>query len=66
MSVFRIRWNKQGPHYHCRLFSSPAVGYTYALCGRFILHEAEWSDAQKSMKGVEFMEDSVVSRDETE
>jgi hypothetical protein len=64
MAVFRMRWVKLGGHYHCRLFTAPQIGYTFAKCGDLVFHENEWEDSKKAMPGVEFMEESVETRDE--
>lgn len=64
MAVFRMRWVKLDEHYHCRLFTAPQIGYTYVINGDAVFHENEWEAVKKAMPGVEFMEESVETRDE--
>lgn len=42
--VMRLRYKQFGGHVHCRLFTAPAVGQTYAKCGDLVFSEEEWND----------------------
>jgi hypothetical protein len=54
MAVFRIRYEKRGSHYHCRVFSARNPNYTYAKNGDLCFSEDEWDDFKRCSPGVEF------------
>lgn len=53
-SKFRVRFEQRGGHVHCRLFSAPSVGSTYAKCGDFCVTADEFPALMMSMPLVEF------------
>ena len=42
MKFFRVRYRKQGGHYHCRIFSSSSRNGTYAKLGDLVLDKDDW------------------------
>lgn len=42
MTVIRILYEKRGGHYHCRVFTAPRAGETFANCGELVFDEREW------------------------
>lgn len=57
MTYIRIRWKKQGGHYHCRVFTSPIQDGTYANCGELVFDEREWTDIRDKFSRAEWIED---------
>ena len=57
MTYIRIRFKKQGGHYHCRLFTTQTQYGTYANCGSLVFDENEWPDIQAKMSQCEFIDD---------
>lgn len=57
MIVIRIRYQKRGGHYHCRVFTAPGPGLTFANCGDLVFDEREWPDVygQLTGGGVQFL-----------
>jgi len=45
MTIFRVRFQVQGGHVHCRLFAAAQRGVTFAKCGDFVVRKgAEFRD----------------------
>ena len=42
MIVLRLRWKREGAHYHCRLFTSFALQGTFAKSGDLVFGAQEW------------------------
>jgi hypothetical protein len=40
--ILRIRYEKLGGHYHCRLFTARGPNQTFAKCGDLAFDENEW------------------------
>jgi len=40
----RVRYQQQGGHVHCRVFTAPAENQTYAKCGELVFSVEEWND----------------------
>lgn len=51
MTYIRIRYQKQGGHYHCRLFTTQTEHGTYANCGSLVFDEREWPDIKAMIQG---------------
>lgn len=63
MSLFRIRYEKRGGHYHLRVFSATTRNTTYAKLGDLCLAEKEWLDFQACCPSFEFLpEEGLVQR----
>ena len=58
--IIRIRFKKLGGHYHCRVFSAPQRGYTYALCGELVFDEREWPEVAEQLGRAEWLEDGAL------
>lgn len=56
--IMRIRYQKLGGHYHCRVFTAPSENQTFAKVGELLFDERDWIDRHKffSMR-VEFIND---------
>ena len=54
MTYIRIRWEKLGGHYHCRLFTSQMADGTYAKCGDLVFDEREWPEVRDKLSRCEF------------
>lgn len=58
LPLIRIRYEKQGGHYHCRLFTAPEPDRTFAKCGDLVFDEREWPLIKaKLAQSVEFIDD---------
>jgi hypothetical protein len=44
--ILRLRYVKQGGHYHCRLFTARGPNQTFAECGDLVFDEREWPEAE--------------------
>lgn len=40
----RLYYVKAGAHVHCRLFTAPDIGETFAKCGDLVFEEREWNE----------------------
>jgi colicin import membrane protein len=54
----RVRFEKRGGHYHCRVFTAPRPGVAFAKNGDLVFDEAEWPDIRLLMRGAEFVEEA--------
>jgi hypothetical protein len=64
VTYIRIRWKKQGGHYHCRLFTTQNYHGTFAKCGELVFDEREWPDivdALEKRPTIELIEDAHES-----
>ena len=59
MTYIRIRWQKLGGHYHCRVFTTQNYNGTYAKCGDLTFDEREWPEVQDKLSRAEFMEEGT-------
>ena len=57
MSVMRVRYEKLGGHYHCRVFTAKLANQTFAKNGDLVFDENEWEDIPQIMSGAEFIEE---------
>lgn len=57
MSVMRVRFEKLGGHYHCRVFTAKLANQTFAKNGDLVFDEGEFEDVRQIMSGAEFIED---------
>lgn len=57
MTYIRIRYRKQGGHYHCRLFTSQNYNGTFAKCGDLVFDEREWPEVRDKLSRCEFIND---------
>lgn len=57
MTIIRIRYVKRGGHYHCRLFTAPGKGLTFALCGTLVFDEREWPEVRAHLSDCEWLGD---------
>lgn len=56
--VIRIRYQKLGGHYYCRVFTAKAKNMTFAKSGDLVFSEAEWNDVRDVLHSAcEFVED---------
>jgi hypothetical protein len=60
VTVMRVRFEKRGGHYHCRVFTAKRIGLTFAKNGDLVFDEAEWPDIPLLMQGAEFIEEETV------
>ena len=44
MMLMRLRYSKEGGHYHCRLFTARGPDQTFAKCGDLVFDEREWPE----------------------
>lgn len=49
--LWKIRYELQGAHYHCTVFSSRGLGYTWASSGEIVVREEEWVSFQRIFTG---------------
>lgn len=55
----RIKFSKQGGHYHCLLFTkSGPHSETWALCGTLVFAEWEWPEMQRKLSSIGTLEES--------
>lgn len=61
MTYIRLRYQKQGGHIHCRLFTSQTQNGTYAKCGDLVFDEREWPEVMSRFKcgGAEVLEEGA-------
>ena len=59
MTEIRLRYRKEGGHYHCRLFTARGKNLTYAKCGDLVFDEQEWPEVLTSLEcgGIEVLQD---------
>ena len=57
-TVMRVRFEKGGGHYHCRVFTAPRPGVTFAKNGDLVFDEREWPDIPLLLRGAEFIEEA--------
>lgn len=57
MTFIRIRWKKEGGHYHCRLFTTQNPQGTWAKCGDLVFDEREWPEVRDKLSRCEFLEE---------
>lgn len=48
---FRLRYEKLGGHYHCRVFSTTTYNGTWAKLGDLCLGEDEWTTFVGTLQG---------------
>lgn len=58
MTYIRIRYKKQGGHFHCRLFTSQVANGTYANCGELVFDEREFVDVQDKLSRCQWIDDA--------
>lgn len=63
MTHIRIRYEKRGGHYHCRLFTSQDPSHSYAKCGHLVFDEREWVDIRDKLSRCEWLEEMAVRRE---
>ncbi len=56
MAVMRVRYEKHGKHYYCRVFTAPEWHLTFANCGQLVFAEIEWESVKSIMAKAEFIE----------
>jgi len=61
--VMKLKYVKQGGHYHCRLFTAPGKHLTYAKCGDLVFDEREWPAVESAFDSIGDVEPEV-QRDE--
>lgn len=54
--VMKLKFIKRGGHYHCRLFTADALGYTWAKCGEVVFNEREWESVRLKFKQIAIVE----------
>lgn len=57
-TVMRVRFEKHGGHYHCRVFTAKQMGQAFAKNGDLVFDEAEWPDIPLLMRGAELVEEA--------
>ena len=57
MTYIRIRYQKLGGHYHCRLFTTQTANGTYANCGELVFDELEFVEVREKLSRCEWIED---------
>lgn len=58
MTYIRIRYEKSGGHYHCRVFTTQTYNGTYAMCGTLVFDEREFPEVQDKLSRCEWIEDA--------
>ena len=48
--IMRLRYVKQGGHYHCRLFTARGPNQTFAKCGDLVFSEEEWASVRTTFE----------------
>ena len=61
MKALRIRWEKQGGHVHCRVFTAQSIEHTFANCGELCFDIDEWSEVSVAFECGGF---EVIGEDE--
>lgn len=57
--VIRMRYSKQGGHYHVRVFTAPAPDQTFAKCGELCFDEREWPEVREKLgRGAELINET--------
>jgi hypothetical protein len=60
--VIRIRYQKEGGHIHCRVFTAPVANQTFAKCGDVVFDEREWPEVLRTLgSAVQFIPEGVVA-----
>jgi hypothetical protein len=57
MTYIRIRYEKKGGHFHCRLFTSQNSQGTYAKCGDLVFDEHEFIEVRDKLSRCEWLEE---------
>jgi hypothetical protein len=57
MTYIRIRYQKRGGHYHCRLFTAQNYDGTFANCGELVFDEREWAEVRDKLSRCEWIDD---------
>lgn len=57
--IMRIRYRKLGGHYHCRVFTSPAVDQTFAKCGELVFDERDWKELERMLRNAQLIDDAA-------
>lgn len=67
MTYIRIRYEKVGGHFHCRVFTSQVADGTYANCGSLVFDEREFPDIRAELSGCDWKRDEAkpLPRDTT-
>jgi len=62
--IIRIRYQQQGGHYHCRVFTAKAVDHTFGKCGELVFDEREWEAVcAKLHPACEFIEEERTHKE---
>ena len=61
MTYIRIRWQKRGGHYHCRVFTSQNYNGTFAKNGELVFDEHEWPEVRDKLSRCEFIEEGKAA-----
>ena len=64
MTVFRVRHETKGYHVHCRFFSAPREGATFAKLGDFVETSDKFWGLKRAMSGVEFIDETYATPEE--
>lgn len=61
--IMRLRYEKLGGHYHCRLFTARGPNQTFAKCGELVFDEQEWPEvvALFNRGGAELLQEGTAS-----
>ena len=57
MTYIRVRYEKLGGHFHCRLFTTQTQHGTYAKCGDLVFNEREFPEVQNQLSAIEWISD---------
>lgn len=55
MTYIRIRYSKEGGHYHCAVFTSQIYDGTYAKCGDLVFDEREFTEVRDKLGRCEWI-----------
>lgn len=54
--LMKLRWCKQGGHYHCTLFTRRPPGETWENSGMLVFREEEWEAVPRAFRQLAFEE----------
>lgn len=55
----RVRFEKRGAHYHCRVFTRIRDGSTWEKAGDLVFREEEWPERYRLFRNAEFLEEGL-------
>ena len=61
VTIMRVRYQKLGGHYHCRVFTAKGQDQTFAKCGDLVFDEQEFDEVKRMLAigGAEVIEEEA-------